>query len=55
MTEGWLLAALRMNLRARYFYVRNGDGLEGIAMVVSKVNGFTLTIKVSNLTTGQSS
>ena len=41
-----------MNLPARNFYVPSGDGLEGIAVVVSKVNGLTLTMKVNNLTTG---
>jgi len=49
------VAALRMNLPARYFYVPNGDGFEGLAVVVSKGNGFTLTMKVNNLTTGLSS
>ena len=46
------MAALRMDLPARYFYVPNADGFEDLAGVVSKGNGFTLTVKVSNLTTG---
>ena len=49
------MAALRRNLAARHFCVPNADGLEGIAVVVSKGNGFTLTMKVNNLTTGLSS
>ena len=42
------MAALRMNLPVRYFYVPNGGGLGGIAMVVSRTSGFTLTVKLSS-------
>ena len=49
------MAALKMSMPARYFYVPDGDGLEGIAVVVSKVDRLTLTMKVSNLTKGLSS